>query len=290
MLEVSIKDLQFAYNENRENLVLGGVDYQAKAGDFVCLLGQSGCGKSTLLRLIAGLEASNPQQLQVGGKPVTGTSLDRAMVFQDYGLFPWMTAGENIGIALKQKYRNWDKHKRKEVALKWMNNLGLTEELYDKLPMNLSGGQRQRFATARAFALDAPLLLMDEPFGALDAVTKALLQDTVLELWQKEDEKRKTIFFVTHSVDEALLLATDIVVLGQTPSKVIYTYSFNRENKPSRETLFTDPEIWDLRNHLTKIINDEILEKARRLKEQSAVSQTGSRKKKQFSFFSRQKG
>lgn len=264
MLEVTMNNLQFAYDKE---LVLGGIDYKAKAGKFVCLLGLSGCGKSTLLRLIAGLEKSNPEQLLVGGKPVYGPSLDRTMVFQDYGLFPWMTAGDNICIALKQKYKDWDKHKRKEVALEWANNLGLEEDLYDKLPMNLSGGQRQRFATARAFAIDAPLLLMDEPFGALDAVTKALLQDTILELWKKEKENRKTIFFVTHSVDEALLLATDIVVLGQAPSKVIYVHSFTEETKPRREALYTDPAVMDLRNHLTKIINDEIAEKASRLKD-----------------------
>ena len=255
MLEVSMNNLQFGY---KEELVLDGVDHKVKAGDFVCLLGQSGCGKSTLLRLIGGLEKSHPEQLLVDGKPVDGPGLDRAMVFQDYGLFPWMTAGENICIALKQKYRDWDKPKRRAKAMEWTRNLGLDEDLFDKYPMNLSGGQRQRFATARAFALDAPLLLMDEPFGALDAVTKALLQDTVLELWQNGKENRKTIFFVTHSVEEALLLATDILVLGQAPSKIIYTHSFTKETKPRRETLFTDPAVLDLRNSLTKIINDDI--------------------------------
>lgn len=264
MYEVAIKDLEFSYVEG--NKVLGGVNYTAKPGDFVCLLGQSGCGKSTLLRLIAGLEKSDPETLLVDGRPVTGPSLERTMVFQDYGLFPWMTAGENIGIALKQKFPDWDKAKRKQVALEWMENLGLEEELYDKLPMNLSGGQRQRYAVARAFALDSPLMLMDEPFGALDAVTKALLQDNVLDLWSKQKDNRKTIFFVTHSVDEALLLATDIVVLGQAPSKVIYTHHFTEEDKPRRETFFTDPAVNDLRTKLTQIIQDEIDERARRLK------------------------
>jgi len=262
--EVAIKDLEFGYVKDK--LVLGGVNYTAKPGDFVCLLGQSGCGKSTLLRLIAGLEKSNSENLLVDGRPVTGPSLERAMVFQDYGLFPWMTAGENICIALKQKYPDWTKEKRKEVALYWMEKLGLDEELYDKLPMNLSGGQRQRYAVARAFAMDCPLMLMDEPFGALDAVTKALLQDTVLELWAAEKDNRKTIFFVTHSVDEALLLATDIVVLGQAPSTVIYTHHFTEETKPKRETLFTDPEVNELRTKLTQIIQDEIDARARRLK------------------------
>ncbi|TWH49371.1 ABC transporter ATP-binding protein [Sporomusa sp. KB1] len=285
MLDVSMNNLQFGYDGE---LVLSGVDYKAKAGDFVCLLGQSGCGKSTLLRLLAGLEKSNSEQLRVAGKPVTGPSLDRAMVFQDYGLFPWMTAGDNICIALKQRYKEWDKHKRKEVALEWVRNLGLDEDLFDKFPMNLSGGQKQRFATARAFAMDAPLLLMDEPFGALDAVTKALLQDTVLELWQNGKENRKTIFFVTHSVDEALLLATDILVLGQAPSKIIYTHSFTEETKPRRETLFTDPAVLDLRNLLMKIINDEVHEKAHRLKQEKAKAVVGNHPEK-VSFFKRKK-
>lgn len=266
MYEVVINDLKFSYDNDK--YVLGGVDYTARPGDFVCLLGQSGCGKSTLLRLIAGLEKSEPEQLTVNGEAVKGPSLDHAMIFQDYGLFPWMTAGENICIALRQRFPEWSKVQRKEAALKWMGNLSLGEELYDKLPMNLSGGQRQRFATARAFAMDSPLMLMDEPFGALDAVTKALLQDTVVDLWQKEKEKRKTIFFVTHSVDEALLLATDIVVLGQAPSKVIYTHHFTPENKPTRDILFTDPEIMELRNNLTKIINDDIAQRAKLLQDE----------------------
>ena len=277
MYDIKMNELHFAYDEEP---VLGGVSYHAKAGDFICLLGQSGCGKSTLLRLIGGLEKSNPEQLLVNDRPIHGPGLDRAMVFQDYGLFPWMTAGDNICIALKQKFKDWDKNKRKEVTLSWLENLGLDEDLYDKLPMNLSGGQQQRFATARAFALDSPLLLMDEPFGSLDAVTKSLLQDTVLDLWQKE-KNRKTIVFVTHSVDEALLLATDIVVLGQAPSKIIYTHSFDKTAKPTQETLFTDPKILDLRNKLTKIINDEIIEKAKRQKEQREQELQNTNGKKQ---------
>ena len=266
MFDVEFKNLKFAYPDQPEKLILSDVNYKIERGDFVCLLGQSGCGKSTLLRLIAGLEKSNPEELLVDGKPVTAPSLERTMVFQDYGLFPWMTAGENICIALKQKHKDWTKEQRKELALEWMRNLDLDEEYFDKLPMSLSGGQRQRFATARAFAMDAPLMLMDEPFGALDAVTKALLQDTVLDLWSKETENRKTVIFVTHSVDEALLLATDILVLGQAPSKIIYTHHFTPETKPTRETLYTDPDIRELREKLTKIINEEIQEKARRAK------------------------
>ena len=266
MLSVTANHLQFSYGQE---MILGDVNMQVEPGDFVCVLGQSGCGKSTLLRLLAGLEKSDPDQLQVGEQPIKGPGLDRVMVFQDYGLFPWMTAGENICIALKQKFKEWSKEQYKEVALEWMHNVGLESYLYDKMPLALSGGQRQRFATAQAFALDAPVMLMDEPFGALDAVTKSLLQDTVLQLWEKEKEKRKTIFFVTHSVDEALLLATDIVVLGQSPSKVIFTHSFKGEKRPQRDTMFSDPDVMGLRNDLIRIINEEIQAKAHRLAEQS---------------------
>lgn len=259
MLEVNINHLQFAYDKE---LVLEDVNLHADPGDFICLLGQSGCGKSTLLRLLAGLEKSDPEQLQVNGKPVTAPSLERTMVFQDYGLFPWMSASDNIDIALRQKFKDWNKEQRKECILTWMGKIGLDESLYNKLPLELSGGQRQRFAVARAFALDAPLMLMDEPFGALDAVTAALLQDTVLDLWNQEGSQRKTVFFVTHSVDEAMLLASKIVVLGQSPSKVIYTYSFEGKTKPNRHDMFTDPEMMDLRNTLFRIINDEIQQKA----------------------------
>lgn len=265
--EVSIRDLKFAYGGagSKQELILGGVDMEIKRGDFVCILGQSGCGKSTLLRLLAGLEKKTSGDLIVHGEQVDGTSLDRVMVFQDYGLFPWMSAGENIVIALKQKYRDMTKEQMRARAAEWMNNVGLdADTMYDKLPMELSGGQRQRCATARAFAMDAPIMLMDEPFGALDAVTKALLQDTVLSLWEK-NEDRKTVFFVTHSVDEALILATDIYVLGQSPAKVIFTHSFKGQQKPNREEMFHDSEMMSLRNKIIGIINDEIIAKARRL-------------------------
>ena len=261
--EVVIRNLSFAYDKE---LILGGIDMEVQSGDFVCLLGQSGCGKSTLLRLLAGLERTDQGEILVNGKPITKPSLDRVMVFQDYGLFPWMTAGENITIALRKKFKNDTKAELKARAMEWMENVGLNSKvIFDKLPMEISGGQRQRCATARAFAVDAPIMLMDEPFGSLDAVTKALLQDTVLSLWEKEEKeegKKKTIFFVTHEVDEALLLATDIFIFGQSPSKIIFKHSFHGQKKPQRETMFSDPEVMDLRNQIIRIINEEVNAKA----------------------------
>lgn len=262
MLDVSVDHLTFSYNE-KDN-ILGDITMQVKAGEFVCLLGQSGCGKSTLLRLLAGLEKPSSGSVLVGGEPVKGASLQRGVVFQDYGLFPWMTAGENITIALKQRFPEMNKAELKERALYWMDQVGMAPELYEKLPGEISGGQKQRCGIARAFAIDPPILLMDEPFGSLDAVTKAKLQDLVLKLWQQAGDKRKTIFFVTHEVDEALLLASDIYVLSQSPASVMYRHSFEGQVHPTRKNMYTDPDIAQLRNHLIGLIHTDANERAAR--------------------------
>jgi NitT/TauT family transport system ATP-binding protein len=255
MLGVSVKDLSFSYDKE---LILADINMEVKAGAFVCLLGQSGCGKSTFLRLLAGLERPSSGEILVDNEPVAKAGLQRGVVFQDYGLFPWMSMGENIMIALKQKFKNMSAEERKAEALRRIKDVELPESVFDKLPKELSGGMKQRCAIARAFSIDPPILLMDEPFGALDAVTRAKLQDLVLELWKKETENRKTIFFVTHDVDEALLLATDIFVLGQSPSNIIYKHSFDNGKKLSRETIYDDPQAMQLRNDLIKVIHNEI--------------------------------
>lgn len=254
--DLKIKDLSFAYkNDNR--LILKDINMNVAAGEFVALLGQSGCGKSTFLRLLSGLETSTTGTILLGDKPVSGASLDKGMVFQDYGLFPWMTAGENIMLALKQRFPQQDKKKLKQLALDTLNAVGLDESVYRKLPKALSGGMKQRCAIAQAFSIDPPILLMDEPFGALDAVTRAKLQDLVLKLWSQENPK-KTVFFVTHDVDEALLLANRIVVLGQSPSSIIYECSIPEDKHPTRENQFDNPEILALRNNLIFQINKDV--------------------------------
>ena len=170
-------------------------------GEFVCILGQSGCGKSTFLRLLAGLETPTGGSISMFGETIKGAGPDRAAVFQDYGLFPWMTAGKNIVLALKQKFPDMDKAELKAKALEMLGAVGLSPDVFDKLPKELSGGMKQRCAIARAFGMDSPVMLMDEPFGALDAVTRARLQDLLLELWNRQ-EQRKTVFFVTHACFE----------------------------------------------------------------------------------------
>lgn len=256
MSNIKVNNLSFAYPES-DILILKDIDTEVEAGEFVCLLGQSGCGKSTFLRLLAGLEKPTVGEITIDGETIKGASLNKGVVFQDYGLFPWMTAGENILLALKQKYPKRDKNELKQIAIDMIKAVGLDEAVYKKLPKELSGGMKQRCAIAQAFSMNPPILLMDEPFGALDAVTRARLQELVAQLWS-QDEPKKTVFFVTHDVDEALLLANRILVLGQRPSNIIYDVKIPDDKRPIRETLFTDPEFMELRNTLITQINKDV--------------------------------
>ena len=256
MSYIEIKDLSFSYADDNR-LILKNINLEVEEGEFVCLLGQSGCGKSTFLRLLAGLEQVTEGTLAVDGELISKASLSRGVVFQDYGLFPWMTAGDNILLALMQKFPERDKKELKKTAIEMLQAVGLDEGVYKKYPKALSGGMKQRCAIARAFGIDPPILLMDEPFGALDAVTRARLQDLIMGLWSKE-EKKKTVFFVTHDVDEALLLANRICVMGQSPSNIIYEYKIPEEKRPTRDTQFEDLEILKLRNELIKNINQDV--------------------------------
>ena len=256
MRETVIKDLSFSY-PGTDKLVLKDINMDVAEGEFVSILGQSGCGKSTLLRLLAGLEKQTSGEILIDGKPFSGPSLSRGVVFQDYGLFPWMTAGENIMLALRQSFPERDKKGLREVAVNMLQSVGLDKGVYNKLPKELSGGMKQRCAIARAFGIDPPILLMDEPFGALDAVTRARLQDMVLELWRKQEPK-KIVFFVTHDVDEAILLSTKIFVLGQSPSNVIFNCDIPSDGRPTRETQFEDPKFLNLRNTLIRYINQDV--------------------------------
>lgn len=258
MHDITVENIKFSYGKEP---ILENINMKIEAGDFVCLLGQSGCGKSTFLRLMAGLSEPDLGTIYIGDKPLQGASLDRGVVFQDYSLFPWLTTGKNIVLSLQQKFKNDSKKELKKRALYYFKKVGLEESAFDKYPNELSGGMRQRSAICRSFALDPPILLMDEPFGALDAVTRAKLQDLVLDLWRKDKENRKTVLFVTHDVDEALLLSTKIFVFGSSPSKIIYTHSFKEGEKIDRDSLFKNKEILELRNKLIHIINKDIEEK-----------------------------
>ena len=256
MENIKINQLSFSYEDNGK-LILKDINIEVQAGVFVCILGQSGCGKSTLLRLLAGLLKPTSGELLIGGIKGEGASLERGVVFQDYGLFPWMTAGENILLALKQRFPGRTKQELKQTAINMLLEVGLEESVYKMLPKELSGGMKQRCAIAQAFSMDPPILLMDEPFGALDAVTRARLQDLVLKLWA-QDNPKKTVFFVTHDVDEAMLLANRIIVLGQSPSSIIYECAIPEDGRPTRETQFENMEMLRMRTKLICQINRDV--------------------------------
>lgn len=261
MKKIVAEDVKFSYaNEG----VLSNLKLEVEEGDFVCILGESGCGKSTLLRLMAGLAFPQEGRICIDGSEVNGPGLERGVVFQDYGLYPWMTTGKNIMLSLQQRYPQKKRAELKKDILYFLNQVGLDTSVYDKYPNELSGGMRQRCAICRAFALDSPILLMDEPFGALDAVTRYRLQDMVVELCQKSD-KKKTVIFVTHDVEEAMYLATKIFVLGMKPSKVIYSYKFEEKDicMGERNELFQKEEYTALRSELMRVLNHDIEERVK---------------------------
>ncbi len=183
--------------------------------DFVCIVGPSGCGKSTLLRMLAGLDFPTNGNIIVNDRKVTGPGPDRGMVFQTYTLFPWMSVEDNIKFGLKLK--NMPKDKQEEIAKRYLKIIGL-EKFAKSYPKELSGGMKQRVAIARALANQPEVLLMDEPFGALDPHTKSMMQLLMREIWEKE---HPTVVFITHDIDEAVFLANKIYVMSARPGKIM---------------------------------------------------------------------
>jgi len=201
-------------SEGRRLVALKDIDLRIPHGQFVCLLGPSGCGKSTLLNAIAGFAPPTSGRIVADGVPVAGPGPERGMVFQEYALFPWMTVEQNVGFGLQIK--GMDKASVAARVGELLKLLSL-EDFARRYPKDLSGGMRQRVAIARVLALDSPIMLMDEPFGALDALTRRNLQDELLRLWA---ELKKTVVFVTHSIEEAIYLADRIVVMTYRPGTV----------------------------------------------------------------------
>lgn len=195
-------------------VALQGIDLTVGQGEFVCLLGPSGCGKSTLLNAVAGFQPPSQGVITVDGQPVLTPGPDRGMVFQEYALFPWMTVAENIAFGLQIKRLGRAEVKERVDAL--LAKLHL-QDFRHRYPKDLSGGMRQRVAIARVLALDSPIMLMDEPFGALDALTRRTLQDELLRIWE---EVGKTVLFVTHSIEESIYLADRIIVMTYRPGTI----------------------------------------------------------------------
>ena len=193
---------------------LAPVDLSIPTGEFVCMIGASGCGKSTLLRIVAGFEEPTTGNVAMYGKAITGPGSDRGMVFQDYALFPWMTVSQNVSFGPRQ--RQLPREEIAKTADEFVRMVGL-ERFADRYPNQLSGGMKQRVAIARVLANNASILLMDEPFGALDALTREQLQNELLQIWKRTGV---TTIFVTHSVEEAVLLADRVLVMSAGPGRI----------------------------------------------------------------------
>ena len=244
-VKVKIDHVEKIYDGRKGKMIaLNGVDLDIMENEFICVVGPSGCGKSTLLNIIAGLLEPTSGAVYVDGKKVEGTGTERGVVFQQYALFPWLTVMKNVMFGLKLK--GMKDEEAKEIAMKYIKMVQL-EDFVDSYPKELSGGMKQRVAIARAYAVQPEVLLMDEPFGALDAQTRTQLQSELIPTWQEE---KNTCFFITHDVEEAIILATKVIVMSARPGRIKTIIDINlpyprtQELKMSKEFLELKAKIW----------------------------------------------
>ncbi|PZO61293.1 MAG: bacitracin ABC transporter ATP-binding protein [Phormidesmis priestleyi] len=226
--------------------VLENVSLTVNEGEFVCLIGHSGCGKSTLLNMVSGLSKPTAGQVRLNNQRITEPGPDRMVIFQNYCLLPWKTAYENVYLAVEQVYPKKSPQERKEIALEHLELVGLTDAIHKK-PTQLSGGMKQRVAIARALATRPEVLIMDEPFGALDPITREEMQEELLKIWINH---RTTVLMITHDIDEALFLADRLVMMTNGPSAhigEILEIPFARPRK--RTEVMKDPRYYELRNY-----------------------------------------
>ncbi len=234
-------------------VIVDGFNLKIRQGEFVCIIGHSGCGKSTVLSILMGLSEATKGGVIMAGREVTGPGLDRGVVFQSPALLPWLTARENVLLAVEQVEGQSSRKERRRLADKYLALVGL-EGMAEHCPEELSAGMRQRVGIARAFALQPKVLLLDEPFSLLDALTRMELQDELMRLWE---EDRKTVVMVTHDVDEALLLADRIVLMTNGPAATvgdIVALPFSRPRH--RLEVLADPEYDRARNHLITFLEE----------------------------------
>ncbi len=248
-MTLTVSDVSRTFSSGNGETIeaLSRISFSVDHEEFICILGPSGCGKTTILRIIAGLESASSGLVSVDGEPVTRPSPKMAMIFQEYSLYPWRTVEENIAFGLE--LRGLGNPDRTSATEKYLNLVGL-KGFEHRYPYELSGGMRQRVAVARALAIEPSILLMDEPFGALDAQTRNRMQNELLRIWEKT---KKTILFVTHSVDEAVFLADRIIVLTHRPGKIKEIVAIPGARPRDR----TSEEFGQIRRHLLDVIREE---------------------------------
>lgn len=253
MNKIILEDVSYVY---QNQTAISNISIKIRAGEFISIIGPSGCGKSTLLSLLSGLNSPLRGNILLDGKQIEGVGLDRGMVFQHYSLFPWMSARKNVVFGLRQVHPDKSKGEIEQIADNYLGLVGLREAA-EKYPAQLSGGMQQRVAIARAFAMNPEILLMDEPFGAVDAKNRVLLQDLLLKLWGKGEEQ-KTVIFVTHDIDEAILLSDRIIVMSTGPGKVKKDIHVDFSRPRDRTLLMGTLEYAELRNSLVNLLYDDL--------------------------------
>ncbi|MCU0534884.1 MAG: nitrate ABC transporter ATP-binding protein [Hydrococcus sp. Prado102] len=226
--------------------VLENVNMTVNEGEFICVIGHSGCGKSTLLNMVSGFSQPSSGSVRLNGKPITKPGPDRMVVFQNYALLPWLTVFENVYLAVDSVYPKKSEQEKRAIVREHLAMVGLSEAT-DKKPPQISGGMKQRVSIARALSIRPEVLVLDEPFGALDAITKEELQEELLKIW---NDHRCTVLMITHDIDEALFLADRLVMMTNGPAAnigEIMDIPFPRPR--DRERIMEDPQYYDLRNY-----------------------------------------
>jgi nitrate/nitrite transport system ATP-binding protein len=240
------------------------VNFSIQKGEFVCIIGHSGCGKSTILNILAGLDEASEGVVIMDGREVAGPSRDRGVIFQNHSLLPWKSALKNIIFAVQARWPEWSKAQVLEHSLRYLDLVGLKGAENHK-PSQLSGGMRQRVGIARAFAIQPKLLLMDEPFGALDALTRGIIQEELIQVWEKTHQ---TVFMITHDVDEAILLADRVLLMTNGPyARVAESVKIDIARPRERTRIIHDPAYYTIRNHLVEFLvrrSKELAGKVRR--------------------------
>jgi len=248
---VRVEGLSKRFGGEQSTAVFEEVNIGIAKGEFVCIIGHSGCGKSTILNVLAGLDSPSSGCVIMDGKEVAGPSLERGVVFQNYSLLPWLTALQNVNFGVRARWPQWNSDQVAAHSRKFLEMVGLAHSL-DKKPAQLSGGMRQRVSIARAFATSPKLLLLDEPFGALDALTRGVIQDELLKIWS---ETHQTVFMITHDVDEAILLSDRILLMTNGPkARVAESVHINLPRPRNRASIIDDPRYYLIRNHLVNFL------------------------------------
>jgi nitrate/nitrite transport system ATP-binding protein len=240
--------------------VFENASFGIEKGEFVCILGHSGCGKSTIMNILAGLAEPTSGVVKMDGFEVSGPSLDRGVVFQNYSLLPWLSALKNVTFGVKARHPDWPADKVEAHARDYLAKVGLEGDVVHRKPSQLSGGMRQRVSIARAFANQPKLLLLDEPFGALDALTRGTIQEELIKVWAGTEQ---TVFMITHDIDEAILLADRILLMTNGPfARVAESVEITIPRPRSRTEIVEHPNYYAIRNHLVHFLGQRSKELA----------------------------